>query len=179
MFDFLQHPTGDPTVDRLLHDAAMRWEQLAEKSSQLSLSEQEALFPAVPPDVDIPQSWASCYYLLPYDDQALLAFMWLHWWQHSRTAESGFAGWLQRGPGFALNHVSFLRVLTQGQVGVLSLLHRFLETVLERAGDWSGERATFAGRATIKLLEELDVEYRYNIHDRELWPAVRQLLQSE
>ena len=178
MLDFLRCTTGDAEVNALLRNAAMRWEQMAENSSQLSLGEQEALYPAMPPEMNIPQSWAACYYLLPYADQVLLAFAWLHWWEHSQTVESGFAGWLQKGPGFALNHVSFLRVLTQGQKGVLSLLNRFLETVLEQAGDWSGDRATFAGRATVKLLEELDVEYRYNIHGRELWPAVRYLLQS-
>jgi hypothetical protein len=178
MLNFLTCTTGDAAADVLLHNAAIRWEQMAENSSQLSLGEQEALYPAMPPEAEIPQSWASCYYLLPYTDQALLAFAWLHWWQHAQTVEPGFAGWLRIGPGFALNHVSFLRVLTQGQEGVLSLLHRFLETVLERAGDWNGDQATFTGRATVKLLEELDVEYRYNIHNRELWPAVRQLLQS-
>jgi len=179
MLDFLSHTTGDTVTDRMLHEAAVRWERLAENTHQLPLGELDALYPAIPPDVEIPQSRASCYYLLPYADQALLAFAWLHWWQQSQTVEPGFAGWLQKGPGFALNHVSFLRVLTQGHGGVLSILHRFLETVLEQSGDWNGDRATFAGRATVKLLEELDAEYRYNIHDRELWPAVRQLLQPE
>ena len=27
------------------------------------------------------------------------------------------------------------------------------------------------------LLEKLDMEYRYNIHDRELWPAVLELIE--
>jgi hypothetical protein len=179
MLDFLMRATGDTVMDALLHDAASRWRRLAESSHQLSSGELEALYPAIPPDVEIPQAWASCYYLLPYVDQTLLAFAWLHWWQQSQTVEPGFGGWLQRGPGFALNHVSFLRVLTQGQGGVLGILHRFLETVLEGAGDWNGDRVTFAGRATAKTLEELDAEYRYNIHDRDLWPAVLQLLQTE
>lgn len=179
MLDFLTHLTGDAVMDARLREAAARWEQLAKNSSQLSPGELEVLYPAIPPDADIPQSWASCYYLLPYADQVILAFAWLHWWQQSHGAEPGFAGWLQKGPGFALNHVSFLRVLTQGHEGVLSILHRFLETVLEEAGDWNGDRVTFAGRETVKVLEELDTEYRYNVHDRELWPAVRQLLQSE
>lgn len=179
MLDFLTHLTGNAIMDARLREAAARWERLAENSSQLSPGELEALYPAIPPDVEIPQSWASCYYLLPYADQAFLAFAWLHWWQQSHGTEPGFAGWLQKGPGFALNHVSFLRVLTQGHEGVLSILHRFLETVLEHAGDWNGDRVTFAGRETVKRLQELDVEYRYNIHDRELWPAVLRLLQSE
>lgn len=179
MLEFLTHLTGDAVMDARLREAAARWEQLAKNSSQLSPGELEVLYPAMPPDADIPQSWASCYYLLPYADQVTLAFVWLHWWQHSHSTEPGFAGWLQKGPGFALNHISFLRVLTQGQEGVLSLLHRFLETVLEEAGDWNGDQVTFAGRETVRVLEELDTEYRYNIHDRELWPAVRRLLQAE
>lgn len=28
------------------------------------------------------------------------------------------------------------------------------------------------------LLEKLDTEYRYNVHDRELWPAVLALIES-
>jgi len=28
-------------------------------------------------------------------------------------------------------------------------------------------------------LADLDVEYRYNVHDRELWPAVLRLVQEE
>jgi hypothetical protein len=177
MLEFLRRSTGHAEMDAILRDAMARWRSLAETDRQLSLGELEALYPAVSPDVDIPQTWASSFYLLSYTDQVALTFAWLHWWQQSADVEPGFAGWLQKGPGFALNHVSLLRVLTQGRGGVLGVLYCFLETILEQAGDWDGDRIT--GHAIVKLLEELDVEYRYNVHDRELWPAVLQLLRSE
>lgn len=177
MHEFFLRPTGQAEMDSILRGAASRWAHVADHNTQLSLGELEALYPPVSPDVDIPQTWAASFYLLSYTDQVALTFAWLHWWQQSQEMESGFAGWLQKGPGFALNHVSFLRVLTQGHEGVLGILHRFLETILEQAGDWDGDRVT--GQAIVELLEQLDVEYRYNIHDRELWPAVLQLLQSE
>jgi hypothetical protein len=165
MLEFLRHSTGHAEMDAILRDALARWRSLAETNRQLSPGELEALYPLVSPDVDIPQTWASSFYLLSYADQ------------QSTDVEPGFAGWLQKGPGFALNHVSLLRVLTQGRGGVLGILHRFLETILEQAGDWDGDRIT--GQRIVKLLEELDIEYHYNIHDRELWPAVLQLLRSE
>jgi hypothetical protein len=70
-----------------------------------------------------------------------------------------------------------MKVLTQNQSGALGIVHRFLETILEQAGDWDGDRET--GQTIVRLLEDLDVEYRYNVHDRELWPAVLQLLQTD
>jgi hypothetical protein len=177
MLRFFIRPTGHPETDTILREAGLRWETLAEQGSKLSPGEMEALYPPVSPDVDIPQEWASSFYLLPYADQVLLAFAWLHWWQHSQEEASGFAGWLHKGPGFALNHVSLMKVLTQNQSGALGIVHRFLETILEQAGDWDGDRET--GQTIVRLLEDLDVEYRYNVHDRELWPAVLQLLQTD
>lgn len=174
MLAFLARTTGNTDMDARLSAAASRWEQLAENSGQLSPGELEALYPALAPEVEIPQAWASSFYLLPYADQVILAFAWLHWWQHSHTVEPGFAGWLHKGPGFALNHVSLMKVLTLGQSGVLGLVHHFLETILEQAGDWDGDCET--GLTIVNLLENLDIEYRYNVHDRELWPAVQQLV---
>ena len=49
-----------------------------------------------------------------------------------------------------------------------------METILARAGDWDGDQVT--GQEVVKLLADLDIEYRYNVHDRELWPAVFQLV---
>jgi hypothetical protein len=180
MPDFFRRATGDMETDAMLHTAGSRWERLAVRNDQLSRGELEALYPPVSPDVHIPQTWAASFYLLSYVDQVMLAFAWLHWWQQGNTEEDpGFAGWLHRGPGFALNHVLLLKSLTQSQSGVLQLIHGFLETLLEQAGDWDGDRVTTAGRALVTKLETLDAEYRYNIHDRELWPAVLRLLQAE
>ena len=177
MLRFFIRPTGHAEIDTSLQEAGLRWETLAKQGSRLPPGEMEALYPPVAPDVDIPQEWAASFYLLPYADQVLLAFAWLHWWQQSQEEASGFAGWLHKGPGFALNHVSLMKVLTQDQSGTLGLVHRFLETILEQAGDWDGDHDT--GQAIVNLLQNLDVEYRYNVHDRELWPAVLQLVQTE
>lgn len=177
MHDFFLRATGQTNVDALLCDAGARWEALAQTSSQLSPGELETLHLPIDPDVEIPQTWASSFYLLSYADQVMLAFAWLHWWQHSQEEESGFAGWLRKGPGFVLNHLSLLHVLTRNHRGVFGVLNGFLETILEQAGDWNGDCVT--GQATVQLLERLDLEYHYNIHDRELWPAVLQLLQKE
>ena len=171
---FFLRATGQAHIDALLCEAGARWEALAQSNSQLSPGEQEALFPPVDPEVEIPQPWASSFALLPYADQVVLGFAWLQWWQQAPDVEPGFAGWLLKGPGFALNHLSLLSVLTRDQAGVLSRLHDFLETILEQAGDWNGDRGT--GQAIVQLLEKLDREYRSNIHDRELWPAVLQIL---
>jgi len=176
MHYFFLRATGQTNIDALLSTAGARWETLAQTNSQLSPGELEALCPLVDPDVDIPQTWASGFYLLPYTDQVLLGFAWLQWWQQDHEVEPGFAGWLLKGPGFALNHLSLLSVLTRDQGGIMSILHGFLETILEHAGDWNGDRIT--GQSIVQLLERLDLEYRYNIHDRELWPAVLQLLQT-
>jgi hypothetical protein len=171
---FFTRATGHADADALLQEAGARWETLVNNSSKLSVGELEALYPVIDPDVDIPQSWAACFYLLSYADKVVLAFAWLHWWQQSQEEDPGFAGWLLKGPGFALNHLSLLSVLTRDRSGVLSILHGFLEAILEQAGDWNGDRVT--GRAIAELLQSLDMEYRYNIHDREFWPAVLQLL---
>lgn len=170
--------TGHVELDVRLHRALSRWEELAAQS-ELNVPEPwEALSPLqTDPDREIPPTWATTFYRLPHPEQVMLAFVWLHWWQRSSSEEEpGFAGWLQRGPGFALNHVSLLKVLTQGHFGVLGILHGLLETVIECAGDWDGDRVT--GRKVVKLLENLDSEYRYNVHDRELWPAVLQLVRE-
>ncbi len=174
MHHFFLRATGQTHIDALLCEAGARWETLAQSNSQLSPGEQEALFPPVDPDLDIPQPWASSFALLSYADQVLLGFAWLQWWQHTHEVEPGFAGWLLKGPGFALNHLSLLSVLTRDQGGVMSFLHGLLETILEQAGDWNGDRRT--GQAIVQLLAKLDLEYRSNIRDRELWPAVLQLL---
>ncbi len=174
MHYFFARATRHPEMDVRLHEAGARWETLVHNNNALSVNELEALYPTVGPDVDIPQEWAACFYLLAYADQVMLAFAWLHWWQHSREEEPGFAGWLLKGPGFALNHLSLLNVLTRDRNGVLSILHGFLEAILEQAGDWNGDRVQ--GQKIVELLAKLDLEYYYNIHDRELWPAVLQLL---
>jgi hypothetical protein len=151
---------------------------MAAYGNELSLGGLEAPSALTPSDTDIPAAWASCFYLLSHSEQAVLAFAWLHWWlQSSKEEEPGFAGWLHKGPGFALNHASLLSVLTQRCEGVLGTIHGLLDTILEQAGDWDGDRVT--GHEVVKLLEELDTEYRCNVHDRELWPAVFQLVQQE
>jgi hypothetical protein len=178
MHYFFMRTTGHLEVDAIVRGAMSRWEQLVARGNQLSLGELAAPVPVIPSEQDIPSAWASCFYLLPHVNQVVLAFAWLHWWlQSSREEEPGFAGWLRSGPGFALNHVLLLKVLTQGSSGVLGIIHAFLETILEQAGDWDGDRAT--GQQVVKLLADLDVEYRYNVHDRELWPAVFQLVREE
>ena len=174
---FFTQPTGHVHVDAILRGAVSRWEQLVARGNQLSLDELATPTPVELPGQDIPSTWASCFYLLPHTDQVVLAFAWLHWWQHSRENGPGFAGWLHSGPGFALNHILLLEALTQRSAGVLGIIHGFLETILARAGDWDGDQ--IAGREIVKLLADLDVEYRYNVHDRELWPAVWQLVQEE
>ena len=177
MLDFFRRATGYTETDTMLQEAGSRWERLAVQNDQISQGELDALYHPVSPDVHIPQAWASSFYLLPYIDQVMLAFGWLHWWQQSHEEASGFAGWLHKGPGFALNHVSLMKVLTQDQSGTLGLVHHFLETILEQAGDWDGDHDT--GQAIVNFLKNLDTEYRYNVHDRELWPAVLQLIQAE
>lgn len=174
--------TGHPTLDVWLQQARQHWEELAlgnNPAANLELSRISQ--PAQPaqsaqPDMSIPSSWAATFYLLPYPEQVLLAFVWLHWWHQSAEEEPGFGGWLIQGPGLVLNHVSFLKVLTEQQRGILGILHGFLEKIVEQAGDWNGDRESYPH--IVQLLEELNTEYRYNIHDRELWPAVLQLIQS-
>ena len=178
MLYFFVQPTGHVEIDTILRGAVSRLQQLAGHGNQFAHGELAIPAPVNPADQDIPPPWTSCFYMLPHIDQVGLAFAWLHWWQQSsKEEEPGFAGWLHSGPGFALNHVLLLKVLTQGGGGVLGIIHGFLETILERAGDWDGDRVT--GQQVMKLLEDLDVEYRYNVHDRELWPAVFQLVQEE
>jgi hypothetical protein len=174
---FIQR-TGHAEVDAIIRGAVSHWQQLVAQGDQLSFGELATPVPVDPTNQDIPAAWGSCFYLLPHIDQVVLAFAWLHWWQHSsKEEEPGFAGWLHSGPGFALNHALLLEALTQRSSGVLGIIHGFLETILARAGDWDGDRVT--GREVVQLLADLDVEYRYNIHDRELWPAVFQLVQEE
>jgi hypothetical protein len=177
MHYFFTWHTGHAEVDTMLHRAVSQWQEMVAQSDLGSLGQLDLPSSSLSqPDVDIPLHWGSTFYLLPHQEQVVLAFAWLHWWQQSpEEEEPGFAGWLRRGPGFALNHVSLLKVLTQQCNGVLGLIHLFLEKIVEQAGDWDGDRAT--GQEVVKLLEELDVEYRYNVHDRELWPAVFQLVQ--
>ncbi|MEW6300160.1 MAG: hypothetical protein AB1671_20900 [Thermodesulfobacteriota bacterium] len=179
MHDLLTWTTGHAETDALLRRAMARWGEFAARS-ELNVPEQwEALNPfRTAAELGIPVTWVATFYRLPHAEQVLLAFAWLHWWQRSAVEEEpGFAGWLHRGPGFALNHVSLLRVLTQGQRGVLGILHRLLEAVVEDAGDWDGDRVT--GHAVVRRLAHLDGEYRYNVHDRELWPAVLRLVRGE
>jgi len=177
MHDFFTQTTGHAEVDAILRSAVSRWEKMAAYGNELSLGGLEAPSSLTPSAADIPPAWASCFHLLPHPEQVVLAFAWLHWrLQASEEEEPGFAGWLQKGPGFALNHVSLLNVLTQRCDGVLGTIHGLLDTVLEQAGDWDGDRVT--GREVVKLLEDLDAEYRDNVHDRELWPAVFQLVQE-
>jgi hypothetical protein len=177
MHYFFTQTTGHVQVDAILQRAVSRWEQLVAQGNQLSLGELGTPTPVEIPGQDIPSAWASCFYLLPHTDQVILAFAWLHWWQHSQEEEPGFAAWLHGGPGFALNHVLLLEALTQRSTGVLGIIHGFLETILARAGDWDGDQVT--GQEVVRLLADLDVEYRYNVHDRELWPAVLQLVQEK
>jgi len=178
MHHFFTQTTGHTEVDAILRNAVSRWEKMAAYGNELSLGGLEAPSSLMPSDTDIPPAWASCFYLLSHPEQVVLAFAWLHWWlQSSKEEESGFAGWLQKGPGFALNHVSLLSVLTQSCDGVLGIIHGLLGTILEQAGDWDGDRVR--GQEVVKLLEELDTEYRYNVHDRELWSAVFQLVRRE
>jgi len=178
MHYFSRQTTGHAEIDVIIREAVSRWEQSVARGNQLSLGELVTPASAGPADQAIPAEWVSCFYLLPHTDQVVLAFAWLHWWQQSTTEEEpGFAGWLHSGPGFALNHALLLEALTQRSSGVLAIIHGFLETILARAGDWDGDRVT--GREVVQLLADLDVEYRYNIHGRELWPAVFQLVRGE
>ena len=178
MYYFFTWQTGHTETDRLLQQAVSHWEQLAVRNDLTSADELDALPPAlIGPDVGIPPNWASTYYLLSHPEQVFLAFAWLHWWQQSIAEEPGFAGWLLRGPGFSLNHASLLKVLTQDCADILGILHNFLETLIEQAGDWDGDTETRPEVQT--LLAALDTEYRYNIHDRELWPAVLALVQND
>ena len=177
MYYFFTWTTGQTEVDSLLHQAVSRWEQLAVHNDLTSADELDALLPElIRPDAGIPPHWASTYYLLSHPEQVFLAFAWLHWWQQSTAEEPGFAGWLLHGPGFSLNHASLLKVLTQDCEGVLGILHGFLEAIIEQAGDWDGDRAERP--EVVSLLTTLDTEYRYNIHDRELWPAVLHFTQA-
>ncbi|HEV8718510.1 MAG TPA: hypothetical protein VGX03_37535 [Candidatus Binatia bacterium] len=178
MHYFSRQTTGHAVVDAIIRGAMSRWQQLVARGNQLSLGELVTPASAGPANQAIPSEWVSCFYLLPHIDQVVLAFAWLHWWQQSsKEEEPGFAGWLHSGPGFALNHALLLEALTHRSSGVLGIIHSFLETILARAGDWDGDRVT--GQEVVKLLADLDVEYRYNVHDRELWPAVFQLVQEE
>lgn len=171
--------TGHTEMDALLRQAMARWGEFAAHSELNVPEEWEALNSFhTAAELDIPLTWVATFYRLSHVEQVLLAFAWLHWWQRSAVEEEpGFAGWLHRGPGFALNHVSLLKVLTQGQDGVLGILHRLLEAVVEGAGDWDGNRV--AGREAVQQLASLDGEYHYNVHDRELWPAVLRLVRGE
>ena len=174
--------TGHPTLDVRLQQARQHWEELTlstnpsakRELSQLSQFAQPAH--SAQPALPIPPSWAATFYLLPYPEQILLAFVWLHWWQQSAEEEAGFGGWLIQGPGLVLNHVSLLKVLTEQQPGILGSLHGFLEKIAEQAGDWNGDRESYPH--IVQLLEELNTEYRSHIHARELWPAVLQLIQD-
>lgn len=178
MHYFFRQTTGHAEIDAIIREAVSRWEQLIARGNQLPLGELVTPASVGPVNQDIPSAWVSCFYLLPHIDQVVLAFAWLHGWQQSsKEEEPGFAGWLHSGPGFTLNHALLLEALTQRSSGVLGIIHGFLETILARAGDWDGDRVT--GQEVVKLLADLDVEYRYNIHDRELWPAVFQLVQEE
>jgi len=177
MYYFFTQTTGHAQVDAIIQGAVSRWEQLVTHGDQLSLGELATPAPVGPANHAIPSAWASCFYLLPHIDQVVLAFAWLHWWQHANEEKSGFAGWLYAGPGFALNHVLLLEALTQRSSGVLGIIHGFLEMILAQAGDWDGDQIT--GQEVVRLLADLDVEYRYNVHDRELWPAVLQLVQEK
>ena len=49
--------------------------------------------------------------------------------------------------------------------------------IIEQAGDWNGDREAYP--QVVRLLEKLDAEYRYNVHDRELWPAVLELIEPQ
>ena len=162
--------TGHPMLDVWLQQARQHWEELTldnDPSASLELAHS-----AMP----IPPSWAATFYLLPHPEQILLAFVWLHWWHQSAEEEAGFGGWLIQGPGFVLNHVSLLKVLTEQQRGIFGILYGFFEKIVEQAGDWNGDRENYPH--IVQFLEELNTEYRYNIHARELWPAVLQLIQD-
>ena len=162
----------------MLRQAVSHWERLALQNDLTASDQLDALPPElIGPDAGIPPNWAATYYMMSPADQVLLAFAWLHWWQQSSTEEPGFAGWLVRGPGFSLNHAVLLKVLTQHSDGVLGILHGFLDTLVEQAGDWDGDRTERP--EVVSLLTSLDAEYRYNIHDRELWPAVLCLTQTD
>lgn len=177
MYYFFTWMTGQAEIDRLLRQAVSHWEQLALQNDLMASDQPGALPPELmEPDTGIPPHWASTYYLLSHLEQVFLAFAWLHWWQQSTAEESGFAGWLLHGPGFSLNHAPLLKVLTQDCEGVLGILHGFLEAIIEQAGDWDGDRAERP--EVVRLLTTLDTEYRYNIHDRELWPAVLHFTQA-
>ena len=173
MHYLLTRLTDHARTDALLAQARQHWRQLvAEHDSQA----QPGL-PQVSQGDGLPSSWAATFYMLPHTEQVLLAFAWLHWWQQSAEEEPGFIGWLIEGPGFVLNHAFFLKVLTQGHGGILGILHGFLEAIIEQAGDWNGDREAYP--QVVRLLEKLDAEYRYNVHDRELWPAVLELIEPQ
>ena len=177
MYYFLSWTTGHVEVDRLLRRAVSDWERLALQTDLMSSDQLDALPPElVGPEAGIPSNWAATYYMMSPADQVLLAFAWLHWWQQSSTEEPGFAGWLIQGPGFSLNHAALLKVLTQHCGGVLGILHGLLDSLVEHAGDWDGDPVERP--EVVSLLTSLDAEYRYNIHDRELWPAVLNLTQT-
>jgi len=171
--------TGHPTLDGWLRQAGQHWEELTlsnDPAANRELSRISQFSQPAHSDMSISPSWAATFYLLPYPEQILLAFVWLHWWHQSAEEETGFGGWLIQGPGFVLNHVSLLKVLTEQQRGILGILNGFFEKIVEQAGDWNGDRESYPH--IVELLEELDTEYRYNIHARELWPAVLQLIQD-
>jgi hypothetical protein len=171
MHYLLTRLTAHARTDSLLTQARQHWRQLvAEHDPQA----QPGL-PRVSHEDGLPSGWAATFYMLPHTEQVLLAFAWLHWWQQSAEEEPGFIGWLIEGPGFVLNHAFFLKVLTEGHGGILGILHGFLEEIIEQAGDWNGDREAYP--QVVRLLEKLDTEYRYNVHDRELWPAVLELIE--
>lgn len=177
-FRSLSWTTGHAELDRLLRRAVAGWERLALQTDLTASDQLNALPPGpIGPDAGVPPNWAATYYMMPPADQVLLAFAWLHWWQQSSAQEPGFAGWLVRGPGLSLNHAALLKVLTQQSDGVLGVLHGFLNTIVEQAGDWDGDRTERPD--LVCLLTGLDAEYRYTVHDRELWPAVLDLAQTD
>jgi hypothetical protein len=171
--------TGHPTLDVWLQQARQHWEELTlsnDPAANRELSRISQFSKPAHSDMSISSSWAATFYLLPYPEQIILAFVWLHWWHQSAEEEGGFGGWLIQGPGFVLNHVSLLKVLTEQQRGILGILNGFLEKIVEQAGDWNGDRESYPH--IVQLLEKLNAEYRYNIHALELWPAVLQLIQD-
>ena len=174
MHHLLNRLTGHAQIDAALGQARHHWRQLVAKHD----SAVDVGLPHVAQEVgQLPSSWAATFYFLPHSEQTLFAFAWLHWWHQSPEEKPGFRGWLLEGPGFLLNHVFFLKVLTAGHDGALGILHNFLEDIIRRAGDWNGDSVTCPH--IVQFLESLDTEYRYNIHDRELWPAVLTLIEPQ
>ena len=129
--------TGHPTLDVRLRQARQHWEELTLGTNPAAKRELSQLSHSAQPALPIPPSWMATFYLLPYPEQILLAFVWLHWWQQSAEEEAGFGGWLIQGPGLVLNHVSLLKVLTEQQPGILGSLHGFLEK--NRRAGWGLE----------------------------------------